>query len=178
LGQGRTSGPSICAHRRYPRGRGSLILYTGLRFARTFKRENLNVSESDLPPNRFLNRELSWLEFNQRVLAHSEDPELPLLERAKFLAITGANLDEFVMVRIGGLKMQYQRNPMVRDPAGLTIGEQLHAVSERCHHLQSDQYRILNELLEPMLADAGNPPAEPRERWPACTPGRRPMVSE
>jgi len=113
------------------------------------------VSETDLPPNRFLNRELSWLEFNQRVLAHSEDPELPLLERAKFLAITGANLDEFVMVRIGGLKMQYQRNPMVRDPAGLTIGEQLHAVSERCHMLQNDQYRILNDLLEPLLADAG-----------------------
>jgi polyphosphate kinase len=113
------------------------------------------VSETDLPPNRFLNRELSWLEFNQRVLAHAEDPELPLLERAKFLAITGANLDEFVMVRIGGLKMQYQRNPMVRDPAGLTIGEQLHAVSERCHMLQSDQYRILNDLLEPLLADAG-----------------------
>lgn len=113
------------------------------------------MSETDLPPKRFLNRELSWLEFNQRVLAHSEDPELPLLERAKFLAITGANLDEFVMVRIGGLKMQYQRNPMVRDPAGLTIGEQLHAVSERCHMLQSDQYRILSDLLEPMLADAG-----------------------
>lgn len=113
------------------------------------------MSETDLPPNRFLNRELSWLEFNQRVLAHSEDPELPLLERAKFLAITGANLDEFVMVRIGGLKMQYQRNPMVRDPAGLTIGEQLHAVSERCHMLQNDQYRILNDLLEPLLADSG-----------------------
>jgi len=113
------------------------------------------VSEPDLPPNRFLNRELSWLEFNQRVLAHCEDQELPLLERAKFLAITGANLDEFVMVRIGGLKMQYQRNPMVRDPAGLTIGEQLHAVSDRCHLLQSDQYRILNDLLEPLLADAG-----------------------
>lgn len=113
------------------------------------------MSETDLPPNRFLNRELSWLEFNQRVLAHSEDPELPLLERTKFLAITGANLDEFVMVRIGGLKMQYQRNPMVRDPAGLTIGEQLHAVAERCHLLQRDQYRILNDLLEPLLADAG-----------------------
>lgn len=113
------------------------------------------VTLSDLPPNRFLNRELSWLEFNYRVLAHAEDAELPLLERAKFLAITGANLDEFVMVRIGGLKMQYQRNPMVRDPAGLTIGEQLHAVAERCHHLQNDQYRILNELLEPMLAEVG-----------------------
>jgi polyphosphate kinase len=113
------------------------------------------VSLSDLPPNRYLNRELSWLEFNHRVLAHAEAVDLPLLERAKFLAITGANLDEFVMVRIGGLKMQYQRNPMVRDPAGMTVGEQLQAVADRCHQLQNEQYRILNELLEPLLADVG-----------------------
>ena len=113
------------------------------------------MTDADLPPNRFLNRELSWLEFNQRVLAHAESSELPLLERAKFLAITGANLDEFVMVRVGGLRIQYQRNPMVRDPAGLTIGEQLEAVAEGCHRLQADQYRILTESLEPLLADAG-----------------------
>ncbi len=111
--------------------------------------------DDDLPPNRFLNRELSWLEFNQRVLAHAESIEWPLLERAKFLAITGSNLDEFMMVRVGSLKMQYQRNPMVRDPAGLTVAEQLQKVSERCHLLQADQYRILRESLEPMLADAG-----------------------
>lgn len=113
------------------------------------------VPVSDPTPSRFFNRELSWLEFNQRVLEHAESIEQPLLERAKFLAITGSNLDEFFMVRVGGLKMQYQRNPMVRDPAGLTIGEQLHAVSERCHQLQKDQYRILNELLEPALTDSG-----------------------
>lgn len=111
--------------------------------------------EEDLPPNRFLNRELSWLEFNQRVLSHAESVDWPLLERAKFLAITGSNLDEFVMVRVGGLKMQFQRNPMVRDPAGLTVSEQLQAVSQRVHQLQTDQYRILNESLEPMLEDAG-----------------------
>jgi polyphosphate kinase len=113
------------------------------------------VPASDPIPSRFFNRELSWLEFNQRVLEHAESVEQPLLERAKFLAITGSNLDEFFMVRVGGLKMQYQRNPMVRDPAGLTIGEQLHSVADRCHQLQRDQYRILNELLEPMLAESG-----------------------
>jgi polyphosphate kinase len=113
------------------------------------------VAANDPIPSRFFNRELSWLEFNQRVLEHAESIEQPLLERAKFLAITGSNLDEFYMVRVGGLKMQYQRNPMVRDPAGMTIGEQLHAVSERCHQLQRDQYRILGELLEPALADSG-----------------------
>ncbi len=110
---------------------------------------------SDPLPSQFFNRELSWLEFNQRVLEHAESAEQPLLERIKFLAITGSNLDEFFMVRIGGLKLQHERNPMVRDPAGLTIGEQLHAVSERCHRLQNDQYRILNELLEPALGDSG-----------------------
>ncbi len=113
------------------------------------------VPASDPLPSRFFNRELSWLEFNQRVLEHAESPEQPLLERAKFLAITGSNLDEFFMVRVGGLKMQYQRNPMVRDPAGMTIGEQLHSVADRCHQLQQDQYRILNELLEPALAESG-----------------------
>lgn len=113
------------------------------------------MASSNAVPSRFFNRELSWLEFNQRVLEHAESIDQPLLERAKFLAITGSNLDEFFMVRVGGLKMQYQRNPMVRDPAGLTIGEQLNAVSERCHQLQRDQYRILNELLEPALADSG-----------------------
>ncbi|MGV3486066.1 MAG: polyphosphate kinase 1 [Planctomycetaceae bacterium] len=110
---------------------------------------------SDPTPSRFFNRELSWLEFNQRVLEHAESAEQPLLERTKFLAITGSNLDEFFMVRVGGLKLQHERNPMVRDPAGLTIGEQLHAVSERCHHLQGHQYRILREGLEPALADSG-----------------------
>ena len=110
---------------------------------------------SDPIPSRFFNRELSWLEFNQRVLEHSESAEQPLLERTKFLAITGSNLDEFFMVRVGSLKMLYERNPMVRDPSGMTIGEQLHTVSERCHQLQRDQYRILKDLLEPTLADSG-----------------------
>ncbi len=113
------------------------------------------MPDNDPIPSEFFNRELSWLEFNQRVLEHAESAEQPLLERAKFLAITGSNLDEFFMVRVGGLKLQHERNPMVRDPAGLTIGEQLHAVSERCHVLQRDQYRILNQLLEPGLEEAG-----------------------
>jgi len=113
------------------------------------------VPANDPIPSRFFNRELSWLEFNQRVLEHAESAEQPLLERTKFLAITGSNLDEFFMVRVGSLKMLYERNPMVRDPSGMTIGEQLHAVSDRCHQLQRDQYRILKDLLEPTLADSG-----------------------
>ncbi|MEC7680449.1 MAG: RNA degradosome polyphosphate kinase, partial [Planctomycetota bacterium] len=69
----------------------------------------------------FINRELSWLEFNERVLQQAYDSSLPLLERAKFLAITSSNLDEFMMVRAGSLKLQYERNPFLRDPAGLTV---------------------------------------------------------
>lgn len=102
-----------------------------------------------------MNRELGWLEFNQRVLEQAEDETTPLLERAKFLAITGSNLDEFIMVRIGGLKMQFERNSMQCDPTGLTVAEQLQAVLERCHILVAKQYSLFREVLEPTLAKNG-----------------------
>ncbi|MEM9643345.1 MAG: polyphosphate kinase 1 [Planctomycetota bacterium] len=108
-----------------------------------------------LPEDRFVNRELGWLEFNSRVLEQAQDKSLPILEQAKFLAITGSNLDEFVMVRVGGLKLQYERNSLVRDPTGLTIGEQLQAVLTRCHLLVKDQSDHYTESLEPMLESAG-----------------------
>lgn len=110
-------------------------------------------SVPELPSDRFINRELSWLEFNQRVLDQAADTSLPLLERAKFLAITSSNLDEFMMVRVGSLKLQYGRNAMVRDPSGLTVAEQLLSVSQRCRVLTTRQYEVLNHSLEPLLAD-------------------------
>ena len=103
---------------------------------------------------RFGNRELSWLEFNQRVLDQAADTSLPLLERAKFLAITSSNLDEFVMVRVGSLKLQYDRNAMVRDPSGRTVSEQLQAVAKRCREIVSKQYQVLRESLEPLLSES------------------------
>ena len=106
-----------------------------------------------MPSDRYINRELSWLEFNERVLDQAADTSLPLLERAKFLAITSSNLDEFMMVRVGSLQMQSQRNAMVRDASGLTVGEQLLSVSQRCETLIRRQYNILSESLEPLLAD-------------------------
>lgn len=112
------------------------------------------MSESVSTP-KFLNRELSWLEFNQRVLDEATDESLPLLERLKFLAITGSNLDEFFMVRVGGLQMLRKRRATKRDPAGLTLTQQLKAVSERTHQMVADQYRCLLEQLEPRLAGAG-----------------------
>ena len=69
------------------------------------------TTDCELPEDRFLNRELSWLDFNARVLALAEDPETPLLERAKFLAIFASNLDEFYMVRVAGLKRRLKRRP-------------------------------------------------------------------
>jgi len=104
---------------------------------------------------KFFNRELSWLEFNQRVLEEATDERLPLLERWKFLAITSSNLDEFCMVRVGGLQMLRQRRSNKRDPAGLTPTQQLKAVSQRTHRMVEDQYRCLLEQLEPGLAQAG-----------------------
>ena len=110
------------------------------------------AAEQQLPSDRFMNRELSWLEFNQRVLDQAADTSLPLLERAKFLAITSSNLDEFMMVRVGSLKLQYERNAMVRDPSGLTVAEQLLSVSQRCRTFTTRQYEVLNDSLEPLLA--------------------------
>ena len=85
----------------------------GRRRARRAARPDRHADAPSLPDDRFLNRELSWLDFNARVLALAEDPSQPLLERAKFLAIFASNLDEFYMVRVAGLKR--------RDAAGLPV---------------------------------------------------------
>src|SRR5574338_1243312 len=74
--------------------------------------------------NPFFNRELSWLEFNQRVLDEALDESLPLLERLKFLAITASNLDEFFMVRVGGLRLLVDQKITAPDPSGMTPAEQ------------------------------------------------------
>ena len=105
--------------------------------------------------SRFINRELSWLEFNQRVLDEAKNESVPLLERLKFLAITGSNLDEFFMVRVGGLMMLRDEGRTKPDPAGMTPEQQLEAISQRTHRLVTDQYACLLEQLLPALAEAG-----------------------
>jgi len=107
------------------------------------------------PPSEYINRELSWLEFNQRVLDEARDKGNPLLERLKFLAITGSNLDEFFMVRVGGLQIRRNRGVTKPDPAGLTPAQQLTAISERTHRMKVDQYSCLIMEVEPALADSG-----------------------
>jgi polyphosphate kinase len=109
------------------------------------------MTESEL---RFFNRELSWLEFNQRVLEEAQNTSLPLLERLKFLAITASNLDEFFMIRVGGLQTLQARGSQVRDSAGMTPEEQLTAISERAHALTRDQHSCYLEQLEPAFAEA------------------------
>lgn len=112
-------------------------------------------ASKDLPEDRYLNRELSWLAFNERVLAQAGRESLPILERAKFLAITSNNLDEFMMVRVGGLKLLKKRNPTGRDPAGMIAAEQLDAVAQRCLGIVSEQYQVFREQVRPVLESAG-----------------------
>lgn len=113
--------------------------------------------------SRFFNRELSWLEFNQRVLEEARNPSIPLLERLKFLAITASNLDEFTMVRVGSLQLVQAQGDSRLDPAGLTPTEQLLAIGERMHAFASEQYHCYLSDLEPQLAQAGLRRIRPNE---------------
>jgi polyphosphate kinase len=103
----------------------------------------------------YLNRELSWIEFNQRVLNEALRNDLPLLERVKFLAITASNLDEFFQVRIGGLMIMRRSGLKSADPSGLTPARNLLALRQRILRMQADQYALFNETLVPALEKAG-----------------------
>src|SRR5678815_111357 len=92
----------------------------------------------------YLNRELSWLEFNARVLHEARDERNPLLERVKFLAIFAGNLDEFFQVRVAGLRQQVEAGKVARSPDGRTPDEQLAAARERVLGLVADQSAILS----------------------------------
>jgi len=104
---------------------------------------------------RYFNRELSWLEFNQRVLNEAMDPSVPLLERVKFFAITSSNLDEFFEVRVAGMKQQIESGTAGRTADGMTAAEQFRAVTRRVRKLVDDQYRCWREQLAPALAAHG-----------------------
>ena len=109
----------------------------------------------DLPPGRFLDRELSWLAFNKRVLDLADDPGLPLLDRTKFLAIFARNLDEFFMVRVAGLKRRIATGIAVRAASGLTPREVLENIWERAFALQRQQADYFLNTIEPELNEAG-----------------------
>ncbi len=99
------------------------------------------------------NRELSWIEFNKRVLSEACDNSLPLLERLKFLSITSSNLDEFVMIRIASLKDMVHAGYKKTDISGMTAEEQLEKITAECHKLVDRQYELFNESFIPMLKE-------------------------
>ena len=106
-------------------------------------------------PGNYVNRELSWLEFNYRVLSEARDKTLPLFERLKFLSITASNLDEFFMVRVASLKDMVHAKYDKEDIAGLKPQEQLEKISVKTHELVAQQYSAYNRSLVPALKQQG-----------------------
>src|SRR6202034_4215857 len=119
-------------------------------------------------PQHFINRELSSLEFNQRVLAQSLDPRVPLLERLKFLCISPSNLDEFFEIRVAGLKQLLELGSTQIGADGLGLAEQLSDIHARAKDLVRDQYACLNDVLLPALREAGIDVLD-AEDWDAAT---------
>ncbi len=111
----------------------------------------------------YLNRELSWIEFNQRVLNEALRDDVPLLERVKFLAITASNLDEFFQVRIGGLMAMRRSGLKSADPSGLTPVRNLAALRQRILAMTADQYTLFRETLIPLLEKSGIRLLHPRD---------------
>jgi polyphosphate kinase len=114
-----------------------------------------DVPVEALPEDRFLNREVSWLDFNSRVLALAADRSAPLLERAKFLAIFASNLDEFYMVRVAGLKRRQSMGLGVRSADGLGVREQLERIAARAQELASEHARLFMQEVRPALDERG-----------------------
>src|SRR5206468_2525351 len=106
-------------------------------------------------PTHFINRELSWLEFNQRVLDEAHDPATPLLERVKFFCITSSNLDEFFEVRVAGLKQQIESEVVERSLDGLTATETFRGITKRVRGMVEQLYACWREQLVPALAENG-----------------------
>jgi polyphosphate kinase len=130
-------------------------------------------SVMDLPdlkaPEHYLNRELSLLDFNQRVLAQALDESVPLLERMRFLCISSGNLDEFFEIRVAGLKQLIELGSGPLSSDGLSASEQLAAIHARTVKLVADQYRCLNAVLLPALREAGVDILGPPEWSPQVT---------
>ncbi len=99
----------------------------------------------------FTNRELTWLQFNTRILEQAQDSEIPLLERLKFIAITSSNLDEFFMVRVGGLQLLSSEGIRKPDPSGLTPDQQLKEIDKSVHQMVDSQYKLYLDSIEPAL---------------------------
>jgi polyphosphate kinase len=120
-------------------------------------------------PENFINRELSWLKFNRRVLEEAADRKNPLLERLKFIAITSSNLDEFFMIRVFGIRHKFENGIKTLDEAGLTPQQQLKEIAEYTHKKVRLQYKYLKNIIEELkdhnivICDAEDPPDKGNE---------------
>ena len=117
------------------------------------RRSNARVASS--PPSHFVNRELSWLEFNRRVLCEARSPLTPLLERVRFLSIVTSNLDEFFMKRVGGLKQQIAAGVLHTTPDGMTPQQELTAIREAVIPLLKQQAECYEQEILPALRENG-----------------------
>ena len=115
---------------------------------------------TDFTPDIFLNRELSWLEFNQRVLDEALNPENPLLERLKFFTIVSSNLDEFFEVRVAGLKQQIESGNAERSADGLTPTETFNAITGRVRKMVADKYACWHGELQLQIQQIHTGPRE------------------
>src|SRR6266550_8182965 len=106
-------------------------------------------------PKNFINRELSWLEFNRRVLEEAQDQRQPLIERVKFLTIVSSNLDEFFEIRVAGIKQQIESETSDVGPDGLSPTETFNAIQRTAHELVATEYALWQEELAPALAKHG-----------------------
>ncbi|MGB3593791.1 MAG: RNA degradosome polyphosphate kinase [Ornithinimicrobium sp.] len=138
--------PTIRAQR--PRGANG-------RFVRLETDQSDDDEPTDLPEGRFLDREVSWLQFNERVLQLAADPDLPLLERARFLAIFAGNLDEFFMVRVAGLKRRIATGIAGRSASGLEPREVLEEISVGAHGLMGQHATLFRDVVGPSMSDEG-----------------------
>ena len=109
----------------------------------------------NLKAEYYINRELSFLDFNYRVLAQAHDESLPLLERIRFLGISCSNLDEFFEIRVAGLKQRLELGSLTGGPDGMSVPDQLSAIHQRALTLVQDQYELLNQVVFPALATHG-----------------------
>jgi polyphosphate kinase len=130
--------------------------------------------DSGLPSDRFLDREISWLQFNERVLQMAADDSVPLLERARFLAIFTSNLDEFFMVRVAGLKRRIATGLAIRSASGLEPREVLDQISLVAHELQAMQTAVYKDRVKPALEDEGITVV----RWDELSDAERELQSE
>jgi polyphosphate kinase len=146
------AGPVADAH---ARGTAESDTVESVVFDSTSAPEPVRPGEDPLPDDRYLNREASWLDFNARVLELGEDPEVPLLERAKFLAIFASNMDEFFMVRVAGLKRRRATGLTVRSADGLSIREQLELIAKVSGELAQRHARAFADDVRPALEEKG-----------------------